>query len=521
MKDNSGYQQQLFEKLSKSYDLKKESEILGGLFKDSFLWIVDSASALEADAQGKKNQIKHVIELCAPESDALCTHHCTLSKSAVRSKCLGCISGALQRAKKTHSIEKFSCDNHLYGLCFPLSQGDALYGFLILCSLKQEPTPESLRLFEALNSTILEKIQKELELSKLYETIRPRAIALSTVHTIHRLISSSLDLDELLPRIARLSLQVLRSKRCLISLVDKKSKQLVSKAFIDVSKKKACVSAFQKTLEKKVLHSGRIVLNKAYLSVPFVDEEPLGVISVFDKMSGRPFDNFDLEILNALAEQATGAIKNAQMYREQEHLLSGTVKFISTLLKLKSGAPYTHSKHIVEIIMHIAKELSLSSEELRNLRYAAMLHDAEKIGIPEEILKKPTPLTIKEYKIVKEHPRKSARILSPMERLRPAVGIIMHHHEKFDGTGYPDKLKGEQIPIGARIMAVADSLEAMISLRPYRQSTTIAEAIKELKSKSGTQFDPRVIKAFLKLIKRKTFKRLLKGIQNDRSKKSL
>lgn len=97
----------------------------------------------------------------------------------------------------------------------------------------------------------------------------------------------------------------------------------------------------------------------------------------------------------------------------------------------------------------------------------------------------------------------------------------MHHHEKFDGTGYPDKLKGEQIPIGARIMAVADSLEAMISLRPYRQSTTIAEAIKELKSKSGTQFDPRVIKAFLKLIKRKTFKRLLKGIQNDRSKKSL
>jgi len=155
--------------------------------------------------------------------------------------------------------------------------------------------------------------------------------------------------------------------------------------------------------------------------------------------------------------------------------------------------------------------LGLSEDALRDLRFAAMLHDAEKIGIPEEILKKPTQLSGKELKVIKEHPQKSIKILSPLQLLKPAVAIILHHHEKFDGSGYPDGLKGEKIPLGARILAVADAFEAMTSRRPYRKSTPTTEAIKELKRQSGAQFDPQVINAFLKFAKKQSFKKLLRG----------
>ena len=494
MRIDKTYQERLFKRLSQSPNLKKLRASFTQLFQKPMFWIVEGANI---------NKISSLNE------ELLCPR----AKGVQRKTCLRCLNRVLKRAKKSQKLEQFVCPERYFGLCLPLAQGEAFYGLLVLCHLKTPLSSELLQLLEILNSTILEKVQKELELTKLYQTIRPRAIALSTIHTIHRLISSSLDLDELLPRIARLSLQVLRAKCCLISLVDKKTRHLVPKALIDLSKKKtkAHVLGFMKRIEEKVMRTSNILLKKTYLCVPLIDEELIGVISVFKKMGNGPFDNFDQEILSALSEQAVGAIKNAQLYKDQENMLLGTVKSISTLLKAGTAYSYTHSQAFVDIALGIAGELKFSDEDLRDLRYAAMLHDAERIGIPEEILKKPAHLTEKELKIIKEHPKKSARILSPLERLKPAIAIILHHHEKFDGTGYPDRLKGEKIPLGARIMAVADSFEAMISRRPYRKTTSIAEAIKELTRQSGRQFDPRVINAFLKFAKDKSFKKILKG----------
>jgi len=494
MKIDKAYQQELLSKLAKSPDLKKEKQLLNQLFEQPIFWLVPPANTDEISPLPN-----------SPE--------CPLLKTPKNKQLLKCLKDTLERSKRSRRVEQFNCRAHYNGLCFPLVQGDALYGFLVLCHLKSKVSPESMHAYEALNSIMLEKAQKELELSKLYQTIRPRAVALSTVHTIHRLISSSLNLDELLPRIARLSLQVLRAKRCTISLVDHKTKRLGIKALIDLTKTKLKPrpSLVVKRIEKKVIRTGNILLKNSYLSVPLVDEEPIGVITISKKMSKKAFDAFDREILGALSEQAVGAIKNAQLYKEQENMLLGTVKSLSSLLKAKSPHAYTNSPEFVEIVLGIAKELKLSDEELRNLRFAAMLHDAEKISIPEQILQKPTHLTGKELKIIEEHPKKSVKLLSPLERLKPAVAIILHHHEKFNGTGYPDKLKGEQIPLGSRILAVADAFEAMISRRPYRKTTPIAEAIKELKRQNGTQFDPQVINAFLKFTKKQSFKKILKG----------
>ncbi len=501
MKIDKVYQQELYKRLSKSLDLKKERALLNQIFHKPgpVFWIVEGTD---------------IRQISALNGNPVC-------QPAKKRACLKCLQKVVNRAKKSRQVEQFVCPEKCYGFCLPLVQGEALYGFLIFCHLGVRPTEESLQLFEALNSAILEKIQKELELSKLYQTIRPRAVALSTIHTIHRLISSSLDLDELLPRIARLTLQILRAKRCSISLADKRS--LTSKVLIDLSKKKTrmYLSPNIKAIENKVLRSGNTLLTKSYLSVPLIDEEPMGVITVLQKMNKKPFNNFDREILTALSEQVVGAIKNAQLYREQENILLGTVKSLSSLLKVKSTYPYAHSPAFVDIVLGIAKELKLSEQDYRDLRYAAMLHDAEKVGIPEEILKKPAHLSRKELDIIKRHPKKSIKILSPLEILKPAIAIILHHHEKFDGTGYPDKLKKERIPLGARIMAVADSFEAMISRRPYRKSTSVSEAIKEIKRQSGAQFDPRIIQAFLRFTQTKSFKKLLKNVYYGRSKKNL
>ena len=138
-----------------------------------------------------------------------------------------------------------------------------------------------------------------------------------------------------------------------------------------------------------------------------------------------------------------------------------------------------------------------------------MLHDAGKVDIPLEILTKTTKLTPGEYRIIKRHPVKGAQILRHLQILKPVIPIIMYHHEKYNGTGYPSRLKKRQIPQGARIMAVADAFEAMVYGRPYRQRLDIASAIKEIKKKSGTQFDPKVVEAFLKVVKKIKTKKYL------------
>ena len=150
----------------------------------------------------------------------------------------------------------------------------------------------------------------------------------------------------------------------------------------------------------------------------------------------------------------------------------------------------------------IAQEMHQDTKQIQSLKYASLLHDTGKVDIPLEILTKTTKLTTREFNIIKRHPVKGAQILSHLQILRPVIPIIMHHHEKFDGTGYPSRLKMGQIPQGARIMAVADAFEAMVYGRPYRERKDINSALKEIKKKSGTQFDPKVVEAFLKVIKK-------------------
>lgn len=160
----------------------------------------------------------------------------------------------------------------------------------------------------------------------------------------------------------------------------------------------------------------------------------------------------------------------------------------------------SHSEEVAEVALLLGKQLGMSERECELLHIAGHLHDIGKIGLPDSILKKEGRLTGPEYEIVKQHPAMGAEIVKPVASvagLESVTGIILHHHERFDGGGYPHGLRGSKIPFGAKVMAVADTVSAMASNRPYRQASEFSKIVAEIKACSGTQFDPVVVEAFL------------------------
>jgi len=209
-------------------------------------------------------------------------------------------------------------------------------------------------------------------------------------------------------------------------------------------------------------------------------------------------------------EQMVIGIRNLQLYKEQEKITLGSIKSLVTLLDIRVPQEYTHSPYFSRLVTAIAQQMQIDEHSIQSLQYASLLHDTGKADIPMEILTKTTKLTPRERMIIKHHPVKGVQMLRHLQILKPAIPIIMHHHEKFNGTGYPSRLKGKHIPIGSRIMAVADAFEAMVYGRPYRERMTIEYALFEIKKKSGTQFDPVVVEAFLKVAKKLNLKKYLK-----------
>jgi HD-GYP domain-containing protein (c-di-GMP phosphodiesterase class II) len=327
-------------------------------------------------------------------------------------------------------------------------------------------------------------------------------------------------MSELLPRVARLSLQVIRANRCSVKLVDSTKKLLLPKVTVDLREtssklKKVPIGRWS---PGKAVKFGRPIRDKNYLATPLIDEDVIGVITLYDKIDGKPFTQFDQEIMSTLAEQAVIAIKNAQLYKEQEKLTFGMIKSLATIVSARTNGHYVPRASFLKITMLMGQKLKLSAHDLKNIEYATLLHDAGQLIIPEEVLKKPSRLTEKQYNLVKEHPVVGAEILKPIKALKTIIPIILYHHENYDGTGYPKGLKKEQIPLCARIMAVVSAFEAMITKRPYRTPKSIVAAIDEIHRSSGTQFDPKVVQAFLDVAKRKDIRDMLIKEKHDRYK---
>lgn len=202
----------------------------------------------------------------------------------------------------------------------------------------------------------------------------------------------------------------------------------------------------------------------------------------------------ELELANkSLEEEVERAYQDIQ-----KHYME-TVRSLVTAVDAKDSYTKGHQERVAMFSMLLGSELGLSSHEMGLLQQASLLHDIGKIGLSEQVLLKKGPLTKKEFEAVKKHPIIGCKILSPVASLQDVIRLVMHHHERYDGKGYPDGLAGEEIPLGARIIFVADAVDAMLSDRPYAKARKAEEVRQELRRHSGIQFDPRVVDAALRV----------------------
>ncbi|MBN1872281.1 MAG: HD domain-containing protein [Candidatus Omnitrophica bacterium] len=480
------HQKDLFKQLIENESFKKESCVLKTMLEKSNWWVAEDGKSLS----------------CL--SGEICNCSLGLKNKGGSARCRKLLEALPKRAKRLKRPVRFDCGVEKFGVAIPVIQGDKTYGYIIICHSKNEISNDAIELFINFLDTLIRELQKKLELSKLYETIRPRAIALSTIHTIHRIISSTLNLDELLPKLARLCLQIFRAEKCCIVIKSSSKKPIIIMTVSANSKGKgsSSFSSFCKRMltKEKVLSKGRILSTRSKLCVPLTDEDIIGAICIMNKENGTPFDIFDKEILLTLSEQAAVAIKNAQLYKEQESITIGSIRSLVAALDTRKAGSYKVRESFVRLVTALGKELKLSAEDVRSLRYAAILHDTGQMAFPDELLTKSEKLTGKEYDIIKKHPHKSVSIIKHLVFLKPVIPIILHHHENYDGSGYPKGLKGDQIPFGARIMGLASAFNAMTTKRPYRKKVAVDIAISEIKKNSGTQFDPKVVGAFLNVI---------------------
>ena len=240
------------------------------------------------------------------------------------------------------------------------------------------------------------------------------------------------------------------------------------------------------------------------ITIPIATEnsEVLGVLNLCKYYGKAPFDKEDVELLSILAYETATSIKSYQLILETEGLYIGTVFALAAALDARDHYTHGHSRKVARNAVLIAKEMKLHGHQVDIIRRASLLHDVGKIGIPDKILNKPARLTRKEYEIVKRHPEVALNILKPIPQLRDLLPGIYHEHERFDGKGYSVGLKGESIPLAARIIGVADAFDAMTSERPYRRPLSRKEALSELTKNAGTQFDPSIVKAFFKILKK-------------------
>ena len=211
-------------------------------------------------------------------------------------------------------------------------------------------------------------------------------------------------------------------------------------------------------------------------------------------------DNREYQLyLEEKVENRTNAL--LEKHRTLQKLYINTVEAIVRAIEAKDAYTVGHSKRVSKYCRRIAAKMGIDSDNLQDIEIAGLLHDVGKIGISDTILGKPSKLTIEEYETIKEHPSISLKIIEPIQEFKKVKEYVKYHHEKYDGTGYPDQLKGEDIPLGARILSVADAFDTMWIGRHYHAPWDLDTVIKEFQKNRGTQFDPRVVDVFVELLK--------------------
>lgn len=240
-------------------------------------------------------------------------------------------------------------------------------------------------------------------------------------------------------------------------------------------------------------------VTRSVIAVPLkMEDTVIGVVEAVNKQNGQKFTQNDVRLLSSLATSAAMAINKARLYADINELFIATIKAMANAIEAKDRYTRGHSERIRDYSLVIAREMGFDAVAQKTVEIAALLHDVGKIGVPEALLRKESKLTDDEFREVMKHPQLGAEMLSSIKQLKDAIPGIRYHQERYDGKGYPERLAGEQIPLLARIIAVADTFDAMTSDRAYRKAMTDEVALAELERYAGVQFDPECVRAFVR-----------------------
>jgi len=413
------------------------------------------------------------------------------------------------------------------GACVPIRTAAGTVGvFFVAVTLPRELKAEDVHLLTALAEIAGNAIHR----TRLHQQTEQHVQRLSALRTIDIAITASLDLRVTLNVLLDQVVSQLRVDAASVSLLDQQT-QMLEYAAGRGFRGRALVGARLRLGEGL---AGRVALERAIVNLPDLRQRqtgflrapslagedfiayfgaPLvakgkvkGVLELFHRAPLTPGSEW-LEFLETLAGQAAIAIDDAQLFSDLERsnaemrvAYDATIAGWSRALELRDQETEGHTQRVTDLTLRLAREMGLSEAELVHLRYGALLHDIGKMGIPDSILLKPGSLTKDEWIVMCEHPALAYTMLAPIAYLRRALDIPYSHHEKWDVTGYPRGLKGEAIPLAARLFAIADVWDALRSDRPYRLAWPAEKVLEHIKSLSGRRFDPQVMEVFLRVM---------------------
>ena len=359
-----------------------------------------------------------------------------------------------------------------------------------------------------------------LENARLYEAERREAESAKALLEFGRELATAQGLDEILDRVVELSAGILGTSRTSVWLQDATTGELVPRAtagYTEEERPRVLAWRFPRDVAERALAprepfafasselerfgGGKPMVQGQYVVAPFrADGGRLGCIVAAVPEEAGDFSERELQLLAGIAYQAKLAITNAGNFESLEGTFFSTVEALANALEANDEYTSSHARWIRDMATEVGTALGLDAPTLKRLELAALFHDIGKIGIPTTILTKPGRLTAEERAIMQTHPELGERIIAPIDRLEDVRPIVRSCHERWDGTGYPDGKRGEEIPLESRIILVCDAFHAMTTDRPYRKRLSAAEAIRRLRQGAGTQFDPRVVDVYLRVL---------------------
>lgn len=448
------------------------------------------------------------------------------------------IALAMQQAEKVR-IDALSKDSRAVPVCLqnapdgwsaailPIRTTDDVLGLVIIAAPADKLPPDALRLLE----TIVEIAGSAIHRMRLFDQTSRSLKRIEALHRIDNAIRSNLDGAGTLNVILENVVRQLGVDAADILLVGRDANMLIPSASIgfhqpigdeqfvfigdglagSAAAKQMHVWGAAASFDRETPWRARLLREEEFvrsLSVPLVSKgEMKGVLEVFGR-SEMDLDADKIAFMDILAGQTAVAVEGLQLVESLRHTnrelntaYHETIEGWSRAMDLRDRDTEGHTQRVTGLTMALAVRMGIPDERMADIRRGALLHDIGKIGVPDEILLKPGELTPDEWVIMRSHPSLAYELLSHIEFLRPALDIPYAHHERWDGSGYPRGLKGEEIPLAARMFAVVDVYDALVSDRPYRSAWSEEQALDYIRAGSGTHFDPQVVEVFLEMLR--------------------